>query len=119
MLHAMAYLSPQEAGDATLRERRGDELRAGLDRYFPGWREAAVDERTMPNAKVLGARRTPKNIANLVPLRAASASNLFFAGDARDVDANLTQACLVSAMEVADAVSEMSGATTPKAAIPA
>jgi|CXWL01.1.fsa_nt_gi phytoene dehydrogenase-like protein len=118
LLHAMAYLSPEESRDETLRDRRGDELRSGLDRYFPGWREAAIVERTMPNAKVLGARRTPKNIAKLVPLRAASASNLYFAGDARDVDVNLTQACMVSAMEVADAIGEMRNTATQAAAIP-
>ncbi|HLB24227.1 MAG TPA: NAD(P)/FAD-dependent oxidoreductase [Dehalococcoidia bacterium] len=104
LLHAMAYLTPDEARDAALRESRGDELRAGLDRHFPGWKEAATVERTMPDAKVLGARRTPANIKNLVPLRASSVENLYFAGDSRDVPHNLTLGCLVSAMEVADAI---------------
>ncbi|MBI5290205.1 MAG: FAD-dependent oxidoreductase [Chloroflexi bacterium] len=104
LLHAMAYLTPEQARDQTLRERRGDELRAGLNQHFPAWKEAAVVTRTMPDAKVLGARRTPENIRNLVPLRATSVDNLYFAGDSRDVPYSLTLACLVSAMQVADAI---------------
>jgi len=107
LLHAMAYLTPEQARHATLREHRGDELRAGLDAHFPGWKEAAVVIRTMPDAKVLGARRTPENIRNLLPLRAESVENLYFAGDSRDVPYNLTLACLLSAMEVADAIAVM------------
>jgi phytoene dehydrogenase-like protein len=110
LLHCMAYLTPEQARDAVLRDRRGDELRAGLDTHFPGWRDAAAVQRVMPDAKVLSARRTPENVKNLVPLRASSADNLYFAGDARDVPWSLTLACLVSAMEVADAL-----AATPAA----
>ncbi len=112
LLHCMAYLSPEEAKDEASRERRGDQLRAGLDRYFPGWRDAVVAERTMPNAKVLGARRTPKNIENLVPMQSSTVANLYFAGDARDVPFNLTLACIVSAMEVADAIAAAPAKTT-------
>jgi phytoene dehydrogenase-like protein len=113
LLHAMAYLSPEEAGDDALRAKRRDQLIAGLDRHFAGWQEPAVVRRELPNAKVLGARRTPENIRNLVPLRSSSADNLFFAGDARDVDYNLTQGCLVSAMQVADAIVAAPAATQP------
>jgi phytoene dehydrogenase-like protein len=104
MMHAMAYLSAEESRDETLREERGRQLRAGLDQFFPGWKESVAVERVVPNAKVLGARRTPENIKNLVPLRAASVGNLYFANDARDIDRNLTQVCLTAAMEVADAI---------------
>jgi phytoene dehydrogenase-like protein len=119
MMHAMAYLTPEESRDETLRDRRGEELRAGLDRHFRGWREAIVVERTMPNAKVLGARRTAANSGGLVPLRAAAVANLYFAGDARDVPYNLTQACLVSAMEVADAIGAMDAHPQSRAALTA
>lgn len=104
MMHAMAYLSPEEAASEEGRERRGQQLRDGLDRHFTGWREAKVVERVIPNAKVLGARRTPANIRNLVPMKAASVENLYFANDARDVDRNLSQVCLTAALEVADAI---------------
>ena len=115
LLHAMAYLTQEEARDETLRDRRGDELRDGLDAHFPGWREAAAVQRTMPDAKVLGARRTPGNIKNLVPLHAASVQNLYFAGDARDVPHSLTLACLVSAMQVADALALLPATVAPAA----
>ena len=104
MMHAMAYLTAEEAADETARDTKRDQLIAGLDRYFPGWKEAAVVQRTMPNAKVVGARRTPKNIKNLVPLRSSTVGNLYFANDARDIDRNLSQVCLVAAMEVTDAI---------------
>lgn len=104
LLHAMAYLTPDDAADDGLRNKRRDELLAGLDRYFPGWKEAAVVERTLPNARVVGARRTAQQTGSLVPLRAASADNLYFANDARDLDRNLTQVSLTAALEVADAI---------------
>jgi phytoene dehydrogenase-like protein len=104
MLHAMVYLTPEEADDDMLREQRRTQLIAGLDRHFSGWKGAAVVERSLPKAKVVSARRTPANIKNLVPLRASSADNLYFANDARDHNFNLTQVCLVAAMEVADAL---------------
>jgi phytoene dehydrogenase-like protein len=104
LLHAMAYLTPEEGADDALRNRRRDELTDGLDRHFPGWKEAAVVERVLPNARVLGARRTPENIRKLVPLQASSAPNLYFANDARDLDRNLSQVCLSAALEVADAI---------------
>ncbi len=104
MLHAMAYLTPEEAADDALRNRRRDELVAGLDRHFAGWKEAAVVERTLPNARVTAARRTPEQIKNLVPLRASSVGNLYFVNDARDIDRNLSQICLTAAMEATDAI---------------
>jgi hypothetical protein len=113
MMHAMAYLSPEESATDALREARGVELREGLDRHFAGWREAAVVERMIPNAKVLGARRTPANIKKLVPLRASSVPNIYFAGDARDLDRNLTHVCLTSAMQVADAIALTTPVPTP------
>jgi phytoene dehydrogenase-like protein len=109
LLHAMAYLSPEEAADAELLQRRKDELMAGLDLHFPGWREAIAVERTLSAVRVVGARQTPENRRRLVPLRSSSASNLFFAGDARDLPLNLSQIVLASALEVADAI-----ASTPK-----
>ncbi len=112
LLHAMAYLSPEEAADETLLQRRKDELVAGLDVHFPGWREAIAVERTLSAVRVTGARQTPENRKRLVPLRTAAASNLYFAGDARDIPYNLTQIVLASAMEVADAI-----ASTPAAAL--
>ena len=111
LLHAMAYLSPEEAADAALLQGRRDELLAGLDIHFPGWRDAIAVERTLSAVRVVGARQTPENRKRLVPLRAAAAANLYFAGDARDIPYNLSQIVLASAMEVADAI-----ASTPAAA---
>jgi phytoene dehydrogenase-like protein len=107
LMHAMAYLTPEEAASEELRDLRGGQLRAGLDRYFHGWREAVVVERAIPDAKVLGARRTPANIRRLVPLRPAAAPNLFLANDARDIDRNLSQVSLTAALEVTDAIVRM------------
>jgi 15-cis-phytoene desaturase len=104
LLHAMAYLSPEEASSDALLQRRKDELVAGLDVHFTGWREAIAVERTLSAVRVVGTRQTPENRKQLVPLRAAAASNLYFAGDARDIPYNLTQIVLASAMEVADAI---------------
>ncbi|MBI5285909.1 MAG: NAD(P)/FAD-dependent oxidoreductase [Chloroflexi bacterium] len=111
LLHAMAYLSSEEGADATQLQRRKDELLAGLDLHFPGWHEAIAVERTLPAVRVTGARQTPENRKRLVPLRASAASNLYFAGDARDLPYNLTQIVLASAMEVASAI-----VSTPAAA---
>jgi len=111
LLHAMAYLSSEEAADATLLQRRKVDLVAGLDLHFTGWREAIAVERTLSAVRVVGARQTPENRKQLVPLRAAAVLNLYFAGDARDLPYNLTQIVLASAMEVADAI-----AATPAAA---
>jgi len=104
LVHAMAYLSPEEAADATLLQRRKDELVAGLDLHFRGWREAIAVERTLSAVRVVGARQTPENRMRLVPLQTAAASNLYFAGDSRDIPYNLSQIVLASAMEVADAI---------------
>jgi phytoene dehydrogenase-like protein len=105
LLHAMAYLSPEEAVDAWLNERRHRELEQGLDRHFSGWRDAAVVQRTLPSAQVTVARQTPDQQGPArVPVRSASAENLYFAGDGRDLSYNLTETSLASALEVADLI---------------
>ncbi len=104
LLHAMAYLSPEEAADDALLAGRKEELVTGLDLHFAGWRDATVVERTLPAARVVAARQTPENRTHMVPLRAAAVDNLFFAGDARDIPHDLTLITLSAAMEVADAI---------------
>jgi phytoene dehydrogenase-like protein len=105
LLHAMAYLSPEEAADELLRAERKADLIDGLNRHFPGWRDALVVERVIPNVLVTAARQTPaQQGSGRVPLRSGVAANLYFAGDARDLPYNLTEICLASAMEVADAI---------------
>lgn len=107
LLHAMAYLSPEESADERLRASRRGELASGLDRWFTGWREAIVVERTLPNVRVAAARRTPGQMGTAaVPLRSAAAGNLYFAGDARDLPYNLAETSLRSALEVADALAD-------------
>ena len=105
LLHAMAYLSPDEAASDALLAQRKEQLVAGLDRFFPGWREAVAVERTLPNARVVVARNTPAQYTrNRVPLRSSSTANLYFAGDGRDLPLNLSELCLASAMEAADSI---------------
>ena len=104
LLHAMAYLSPEEAADDALLAARKNELVTGLDLHFPGWRDAIVVERTLPAARVVAARQTPENRKHLVPLRAATVDNLYFAGDSRDIPHDLSLITLSAAMEVADAI---------------
>jgi len=104
LLHAMAYLSCEEAADPALLQRRKDELMAGLDLHFPGWREAIAVERTLSAVRVVGARQTPENRKLLVPLRSAAAGNLYFANDARDLPNALAGISLAAAVEVADAL---------------
>ena len=112
LLHAMAYLSPEEAANDWLNERRHRELEQGLDRHFPGWREATAVRRALPSAQVTVARQTPSQQgAARVPARSASAENLYFAGDGRDLPYNLTEISLASALEVADLI----GRRTPAA----
>jgi phytoene dehydrogenase-like protein len=112
MLHAMAYLSPEEASDERLLAQRNAELVDGLDRHFTGWRDALAVERTLPNVRVAVARNTPAQFGrNRVPMRASSAANLYFAGDGRDLGYNLTDICFASAMEVADAVGALPAST--------
>jgi phytoene dehydrogenase-like protein len=107
LLHAMAYISPEEEADERLREERQQTLSAGLDRYFAGWREATVVQRVLPNALVSPARQTPaQHGAARVPARSTTAANLYFAGDARDLPYNLTEISLASALEVADLVAQ-------------
>jgi hypothetical protein len=100
----MAYLSSEEAADPALLQRRKDELVAGLDLHFPGWRDAIAVERTLSAVRVVGARQTPANRKLRVPLRSAAASNLYFANDARDLPNALAGISLAAALEVADAV---------------
>lgn len=105
LLHAMAYLSPEDAASDAAAARRKTELHAGLDRFFSGWREAAVVERTLPNIRVVSARRTPGQYGeHAMPLRAAAAANLYFANDARDLPYHLTLTCLAAALEVASVI---------------
>ena len=112
LLQAMAYLSSNEATDSALMNARRVELEAGLDRWFAGWREAAVVERRLPGMRVTGARSTPEQfIKNRVPLRAASASNLYFNGDARDLPYNLSELWIRGAMEIADTLAAAMPAT--------
>lgn len=103
MLHALAYLSPEEAADGGLGEARFRALEAGLDDHFPGWREAAVVRRPLRNVQVASARQTvaQQGLAR-IPARPASTPNLYFAGDARDLPYNLAENSLASALEVAD-----------------
>jgi phytoene dehydrogenase-like protein len=105
LLHAMAYLSPEEAADERLRASREQQLVEGLDKHFAGWREAAVVQRTLPAAKVSSARWIPGQMEDArVPLRSGVARNLYFAGEARDLPYTLGQVALASALQVADAV---------------
>jgi phytoene dehydrogenase-like protein len=105
LLHAMAYLSPEEAANDARMDARRMELESGLDRWFAGWRDAAVVERRLPGIRVTAARSTPEQyIKNRVPLRATSASNLYFNGDARDLPHNLSELWINGAMEIADAL---------------
>lgn len=107
LLHAMAYLSPEEADDEHLRAQREQRLVDGLDRHFPGWREAAVVQRTLPNAKISSARWIAGQMEDArVPLRSRTAANLYFAGEGRDLPLSLGEIVLSSAMQVADAVVE-------------
>ena len=126
LLHAMAYLSPEEASSDVKAAARKMELEAGLDRYFPGWRDAiahpAAVERVLPNVRVVSARRTPEQYGEGggVPLRSASASNLYFANDGRDLPYFLSLTSLVAAMEVAEAIAKqpsVTPATNERAAI--
>ena len=116
LLHAMAYLSPEEARDERLVQQRAAALEAGLDRHFAGWREAVVVERRLENTRVAVLRQTPGMRGLRMPLRAEGIGNLYFAGDARDVPGNLTEICLKSAMQAAHAAAASVGAPT---AVPA
>jgi len=103
LLHAMAYLSDEEAADERLLAGRKDELLSGLDRFYPGWRDAVAVERTLPNVRVASRRQTvAQQGAARVPLRSAAAPNLYFANDARDVQNALAGISLAAALEVAD-----------------
>lgn len=115
LLHAMAYLSSEEAADGALAEARRQELIAGLDRHFPGWREATRVERTLPNVRVSPLLRTPGHAG--VPLRSAAAANLYFAHDGRDLPYALSETSLRAAMEAAGAIVASIG--TPASAPPA
>jgi phytoene dehydrogenase-like protein len=120
LLHAMAYLTEEEAADERLRDERERALIAGLDAHFAGWREAAVVQRTLPNALVSSARWTPDQMEGArVSLRSAVAGNLYFAGDGRDLPYTLGEIVLASAMQVTDAIvaDRASGAVSGRAAV--
>jgi 15-cis-phytoene desaturase len=118
LLHAMAYLSPEEASDERLRDGRQEQLVGALDKYFPGWRDATVVQRTLPNARVSPARQTPQQQgAARMPARASAAANLYFAGDARDLPYNLSEISLASAMEVADLIAQEAPVTREAVAV--
>ena len=105
LLHAMAYLSPEESTNEWLHNRRRQELEDGLDRHFPGWREAVIVRRMLPRAQVTSARSTPDQLGSArVPVRSQTVRNLLFAGNARDLPYNLTDISLASALEVAELV---------------
>ncbi|HYM15236.1 MAG TPA: FAD-dependent oxidoreductase [Dehalococcoidia bacterium] len=105
LLHCIAYLSPEDAASERLLDARHAELLGGLDRFFPGWRDAVAVERTLRNARVSGARQTPaQQGAARVPQRSSSAENLYFAGDARDLPYNIGELSLASALDVAGAI---------------
>jgi 15-cis-phytoene desaturase len=114
LLHAMAYLSPEEAADDRLRSARHDALVAGLDRWFAGWREALVVDRTLPNVRVATLRQTPANRTRRLPLRSASTNNLYFAGDASDIEGNLTEICFLASVRVANELSTVDAAGKPR-----
>ncbi|MHB8514133.1 MAG: phytoene desaturase family protein [Dehalococcoidia bacterium] len=120
LMHAMAYLAPEEADDERLLAARRAALEAGLDRWFPGWRDALVVERTLPCVRVTSLRQTPAQRAMRVPLRSSAAPNLYFAGDARDIEGNLTEICLKSALEAAEAAESDAPAqrSAPVTAVP-
>ncbi|MEX2227087.1 MAG: FAD-dependent oxidoreductase [Dehalococcoidia bacterium] len=121
LLHAMAYLSPDEAADETLRAAREHQLVDGLDRHFAGWRSAAVVQRTLPAARVSSARWIPGQMEDArVPLRSAVARNLCFAGEGRDLPYTLAETVLASAMQASDAIvaDRAAGALCVKEAVP-
>jgi phytoene dehydrogenase-like protein len=105
LLHAMAYLSPEEAADENLRAQREQQLVEGLDKHFSGWRAAAVVQRTLPSARVSSARWVRGQMEDArMPLRSTVARNLYFAGEGRDLPYTLGEVVLASALQVADAI---------------
>lgn len=105
LIHSLAYLTPDDAASDAAVERRYGELMTGFDRFFPGWRDAVVVERTIKNARVVAARRTPEQYApGGVPARSSVAPNLHFVNDARDVPYFLSLASLAAAIEVSDTI---------------
>jgi phytoene dehydrogenase-like protein len=105
LLHTIAYLSPEEAASDVAVARRKADLEGGLDRFFPGWREAVAVERTLPNVRVVSARRTPDQYGEgAMPLRSPSVENLYYANDGRDLPYFLSLTSLAAAMEVAETI---------------
>jgi phytoene dehydrogenase-like protein len=105
LLQALAYLSSEDAASDVAVERRYQDLLAGLDRFFAGWRDAVVVERVLKNVRVTAARRTPGQYEpNGVPLRARSVANLYFANDARDLPRLLSLTSLAAALEVSETI---------------
>jgi phytoene dehydrogenase-like protein len=120
LLHAMAYLSAEEAADEGLRAARERQLIEGLDRHFAGWRDATVVQRTLPSARVSSARWVPGQMEDArVPLRSGVASNVYFAGEARDLPYTLGEVVLASALEACDAIVSdgATGAVAGRAAV--
>jgi phytoene dehydrogenase-like protein len=117
LLMALAYLTPEDAASDAAVERRYQDLLAGLDRFFPGWRDAVVVERLLKNTRVTAARRTPAQFQpHGVPLRSESAPNLYFANDARDLQPMLSLGSLAAALEVSETIgSEVTPAARDRA----
>lgn len=118
LMHCIAYLSPEDTASESLLDKRHEELRSGLDRFFPGWRDAVVVERTLRNARVSGARQTVSQQGSArVPQRSSAASNLYFAGDARDLPYNIGELALASALDVATAIAAAPAAVAQPAKV--
>jgi len=122
LLHAMAYLSPEERADQRLLDGRKAELLAGLDRFFPGWRDAVVVRRELSGVRVASARQTLEQQGERrVPLHSSAAPNLMYAGDGRGLPYMIGNISLASAIEAADAVPAVIAAAraTARDAVPA
>jgi 15-cis-phytoene desaturase len=118
LMHCIAYLSPEDAASEALLDKRHGELLGGLDRFFPGWRDAVVVERHLRNARVSGARQTVAQQGSArVPQRSSAATNLYFAGDARDLPYNIGELALASALDVARAVASSNDRVGPAVAV--
>lgn len=118
MMHAMAYLSPEEAANERLLDARKDDLVAGLDRHFGDWRGAIAVQRTIRSGRVTSVRQTPAQRSKRVPLRSQSATNLFLAGDGRDLSYNLSEVALASAIEILEVVPWFMSSSRTRGALP-
>lgn len=93
MLHAAKYL----AGDPDAKQTEY-ELEALLDTVQPGWREACVTKRYLPNMVVSHALVTPDNPRPQPQLR----PNLYIAGDWVGDQGLIADAAFASAIQVAE-----------------